>query len=366
MRMAVIALVTGAVLTTASAASAATRGAAGKGSGDTSVNTASASVTMVQPQITVLPDGATRVVFAYPDGEISTSVTPPKGFDPLSATPAQLSEFDFPPRPDAAVDLQQWTDAMSAYKSSDPPTQAVPFFPVGLGTRYVTCPTYCPWGGWVAGTWQEQSHHYTAVKSGFRVPTNVGTCGSSNITSFWIGLGGTATVNDSILQQGITCGDPTIWGGGPSYHPFYEFANQGDAKPMCANGTLVLNATNIIYQNMSFQTSSNTAYFYMENQSTGKSISCHDTPPPGWSFNGNTADWAGEAIMDNAVQFNPVDFYNVRAELYSNSTWVTIASQTHTATVDGQSSTIKCIYPSSLGTDGASFSDYWHSGSCFL
>jgi hypothetical protein len=119
---------------------------------------------------------------------------------------------------------------------------------------------------------------------------------------------------------------------------------------------------------MSYQISSHTGYFYLEDQKTGKSASCHDTPPTGWSYDLNTAEWVGEAPVDQAVQFDPVDYYNTRAELYSNSTWVTLGSQSpRTAVMDGQTTTLKCIYPaSSLGADGASFFDYWHSGMCFF
>lgn len=346
--------------------SAAPTGAASNdaGSDDWASNPAANTRTMVYPTITTLPDGATQVVYVFPNGQTSTSVTPPKGFDPLSASDAQLSEFDFPTRPDDPADLQMWTDAMSAFRSDDPPTGPVEYLPLGQGTVYSSYGYR--WGGWVAGTWQEQSHHYIAIKGNFRVP-NDATCNTSNVTAFWIGLGGTANSNPSLVQQGMSCGDSTL-GGGSKYRPWYEFADEGVAKHFCSQPTTwQLNAGDVIYQNMSFQTSSNTGYFYFEDQTTGKAASCHDTPPSGWSWNLNTAEWIGEAPANQAANFNSIGFYNTRAELYSNSTWVTLGSQSpRLAVVDGQSSTVKCIYPGNIGADLTSFTDYWHSGSCFF
>lgn len=121
-----------------------------------------------------------------------------------------------------------------------------------------------------------------------------------------------------------------------------------------------------IYQNMSFQTSSNTAYFYLEDETTGVTHSCGLTPPSGWAWDLNTAEWIGEAPAElHPYNFGSVHFTDAMAELYSNSTWVTLDSQPLTDYIEGAQGSSKCLAPGSIGSDGASFYDYWYSGNCY-
>jgi hypothetical protein len=52
--------------------------------------------------------------------ETQTYPLPPAGFDPLKASPAELQEYGFPPRPRSTdPNLQSWLQAMAAWKTMD-------------------------------------------------------------------------------------------------------------------------------------------------------------------------------------------------------------------------------------------------------
>ena len=292
-------------------------------------------------------------------------------FDPLTATDAQLTEFGFPLPPSDASGYEEWKAAMAAFKSDDPPTEPLQEV-VGDSTqvRYSSCPTYCIWGGYTAGSWNVQSHKYVAVKGVFHVPSNTGTCGSGNQVAFWIGLGGTGGQYspDNLVQQGIECGTPSL-ASGSSYHPWTEFANTAAPKKFCGY-SWTLPASDKIYQNMSFQTSQNKGFFYLEDETTGVAHSCSHTPPSGWHWDLNTAEWVGEAAgtSSSVVDFGSVRFTNAQAELYSNSSWVTLGSQTVTKVIDGSGYVgghlYECIVPGSISSNGKAFTDSWVNNQC--
>lgn len=53
---------------------------------------------------------------------------PPSGFDPLSASPAELSEYGFPPRPSGDASdpaVEAWKQAMDAATTPDPDSSCV-------------------------------------------------------------------------------------------------------------------------------------------------------------------------------------------------------------------------------------------------
>ena len=184
------------------------------------------------------------------------------------------------------------------------------------------------------------------------------------MAGFWIGLGGWSSRTNDLVQQGIACGDPDL-GSGSSYRPFTEFANTALPVDFCGYSSWTLPAGHVIYQNMSFQTSSNRAYFYLQDETSGVAHSCSATPPSGWSYNGNVAEWIAEAPTGTAINFHSVRFTDANAELYSNSSWVTLGSQPITKTIAGSSSSTYCIAPGSIGSDSASFTDTWHQATCY-
>jgi len=318
--------------------------------------TSAATMATVTPSVTTQPDGATVTTFTLPNGEVITDVTPPAGFDPLTASTSQLAEFGFPLAPTDAAGLQDWTSAMSSFRSDPAPTEPISVAVAG-GMAFATY--YTNWAGYVAGTLNTHNHTYVAVKGVFTVPSNSGTCDDSNMVGFWIGLGGWNNGADDLVQQGIECGDSAI-GSGSAYRAFSEFASTLPPVLLCGVSSWTFPAGHVIYQNMSFQSSSNRAYFYLQDETSGVAHSCSATRPSGWSYNGDVADWIAEAPTYVAADFHSLHFTDANAELYSNSSWVTLGSQPYTKTIQGTSSSVYCIAPGGIGSDHASFTDTWH------
>ncbi len=262
---------------------------------------------------------------------------------------------------------------MAAFKSDDPPNGPLKVVvgnaPAGVPMRYGACPVWCNWGGYTAGTWNTQSHTYVAVKGVLYVPSNSGTtCQNSNNVGIWIGLGGTggSYPTDNLVQQGIECGNTDV-GTGSAYRPWTEFANGQNPIAFCGYTTWTLPAGHKIYQNMSFQTSSNTAYFYVEDETSGVIHSCSRTPYSGFHYDLNTAEWIAEAPTGTAVDFGSVTFSDAKAELNSNGTWVSLGSQTVTKVIDGYGFVgghlYECIVPGSISSSTV-FTDSWYASQC--
>lgn len=51
-----------------------------------------------------------------PSHAVRSAPCPPRGFDPLKASPAQLQKYGFPPRPPSGEGLRGWTQAMKHAK----------------------------------------------------------------------------------------------------------------------------------------------------------------------------------------------------------------------------------------------------------
>lgn len=320
----------------------------------------------VEPVVTSLDNGATLTTFVLPSGEVVEVTTPPAQFTPLSATQSQLIEFGFPPRPLDAADLEAWTAAMAAYDSSPAPDG--PMEVVTGPATMADFTVYGGWGGWVAGTIFGTDRSYVAVKGNLRVPSITGTCGALHNTQplgvgFWIGLGGTGS---DLVQQGFECGNAHV-GSGSAIRPFTQFADTSTPHAFCGQTSWTLAPGDVIYQNMSYQASTNKAYFYLEDQTSGVAHSCSATGPVGWTANLATAEWIAEGPSFQSIQFSAAHFTNARAELSASSTWVTLGSQPVTPFVDGIGGTAGdyCIKPGAIGSDQVSFTDTWYQIDCY-
>ena len=320
----------------------------------------------VQPVTTHLSDGSIKAVYALPDGETITDITPPASFNPLTASEAQLKKYGFPVRPSSASAARAWQTAMAAYRSDTAQTGPIQVqtgpnkqSSVHFGPKYGT-----NWGGYTAGLLRQQLSTYVAVQTVFATPSESG-CSDSNIVGLWVGLGGTNNGANDLVQQGIECGDSSL-GSGSVWRPFTQFFTpQNPPVNFCGLTSWAFPAGHTLYQNMSFEASSNKANFYMEDESSGSAHSCTESAPSGWGYNGNTADWIGEAPTWTAEDFSSVAFSDAYAELGSNGSWVPFASQTnYNEWVDGESSSTYCIDPGGVGSDEASFTDYWHQATC--
>lgn len=308
---------------------------------------APATSTDATPTITHLAGGAARYTFALPDGETTVETPPPAGFHPLTASAAQLAKYDFPARPSGGTALQQWHTAMADYKYSPTPARSLS---VTITTTDMSV-VASNWAGFSAGQRYTQSDAFVAVTADMTVPSAGGCASEDKPLGVWIGLGGTSGKND-LVQQGIICGTNL----GTGWEPFHEFANTNYAVSMCASG-LSINNGDTLYENMSYQTSSNTAYWYIEDLRTGQSDGCNTSAAgviaKGWGFDGNTADYIVEPVPGE-VPFSTVHVSNALLEWGSTGDWVRFGTRPTTKWYVPVGS--GCAYPSTIGSDEDSFS----------
>jgi hypothetical protein len=318
------------------------------------------SLVTVRPTVTRLHGGGVETTYQLPDGQTMTTTTPSVGFNPLTASAAQLRRFGFPSRPADPFALRDWTTAMAAFRSDAPPAG-----PLRVATRVRPSEAYATyyqnWAGYSAGNINGTANTYVAVKADLTIPSTT-SCSDSNGLGFWIGLGGTAGAG-YLVQQGVECGN-TLIASGSAYHAFTEFADTAAPVAFCGYASWTFPVGHVIYQNMSFEASSKKAFFYIEDESTGVAHSCSSSPPGGWSFEGNVADWNGEAPSAVAADFGSIGFTNTYAEIGSTSSWVTMGSQSTTEWIAGLDSSVYCISPQGIGSGKTTFTDLWHATEC--
>lgn len=296
--------------------------------------------------------------------------TPPTGFQPSTATSAALQEYGFPTRPSDAADIAAWQNALSAYTSSSVIPASVSF-PSGSGaTTYYNS----NWAGFTAGQSNSQSNAFISVQADVTVPNTSPLHGSTycfnsgQVLFSWIGLGGTYANND-LVQQGVECND---YGSGTNlpdtagFHPFYEFANTRLPQELCGSSAGIASG-HVLYEQESYETSSSIANFYMEDLTTGLVWSCSVSPPVGWTFDGNTADYIVEPVTSQQplyFSFSSANFSDAQLEWGSDGDWVGFGTRPTTKDYSGVNSSNYCAGPSTIGSDNESFSVSYSSGDC--
>lgn len=119
-------------------------------------------------------------------------VEPPKGWDPLRATPEELQRYNFPPRPTEREALERWTELVAKSRWHRPsfaggrvPTKAGASPAKGQEQEGPSHMSTLNWGGLVSrGT-------YTAVSGRWRQPFAYAQPGKRMaLATQWVGLGG--------------------------------------------------------------------------------------------------------------------------------------------------------------------------------
>jgi len=289
----------------------------------------------------------------------------------LFASDLQLNRYGIPGRPTDQESLSEWQQQMASYKNQGIPDDADVNIDLPGGSLHGT--TWLDtWGGYFVGTPVSTSSKYVAIKSTFQLPLVTSECITGyRRVSAWVGLGGMDKVNStSLVQQGLDWCSPR-YNNEPvrgDWRAFTEFASTELAKPFCNYSSFLFAPGNIVYNNLSYQDSTNTAYFYMENQTTGITHYCSRTAPSGWAYNGATGEWVVEQALVNGTymalaNYGQLTFNNAQVQLGSNSSWVSLQSQSETKIVTGiESLNSFSQVPSLVASNGTSFTMNWIKG----
>lgn len=226
--------------------------------------------------------------------------TPPSGFNPLTASDAELASLNIPVRPAGGTALSAWTDAMSAWRFT-PAMSSLPVANPGAGSVAALAYTSDNWAGTMLDTQQAGSDEYSGVSGNYTEPnvTLVPNCNENlEAETPWLGIGGITNTNGFALAQVRT----------NSYMPATQAVGTGEAwweyYPYNFQQSLnfAVNPGDHIYVSVGFSSAAailchDAGYSYgfnafVEDTTTGTSngvTNCTNNAP-----NGDTAEWIDE------------------------------------------------------------------------
>jgi hypothetical protein len=236
----------------------------------------------------------------------TTTVAPPAGFDPLTASDQDLEYFGFPPRPNQVSSPQgyaSWASAMLASKTRIVPTLQLTnvFHGPAKGKANAAAPRagadtldFYNWSGYLNynGTSTYSSSSYYFVYADYVVPIArqaFGACtGSWDYSSTWVGIDGYGSPD--VLQAG-TESDAYCSGSTTStyYSPWFEWFPNGETRitnlPIAPGDDYFVEV---------WDTSSTAGHAYLVNRSTNQSVTINFSAPSGTTLKGGVAEWIVE------------------------------------------------------------------------
>jgi hypothetical protein len=167
-----------------------------------------------------LSGGGALYSYTGPNGLYSQTIMPPAGFDPTTATAAQLAEYAYPPRPADPQGMALWDEIVSI-----PRTTPEPFMPVMSG--FSAALTNSHWSGYLTA-----GGGFTYAEDGYVEPTYNNTVCPNSASVTWAGLGGgpNAAAGSLLVQTGTAHSSGSTHIGLSNHQPWWEVAIQGSAS----------------------------------------------------------------------------------------------------------------------------------------
>jgi len=257
--------------------------------------------------ITSLPGGGQRYDYEGPDGSVFSEYLPPAGFDPETATNAQLAEYALPPRPSDFDALLIWQQRMQDVHFYQPPgfiTGTVPGIP-NVMTPPPFSGSFSNLDGGYAGT--GAANTFTFVQAGYYEPTIGGShcTTNTNAEGTWAGIGNTGYW---FGQSGTYYTD-----GGGGHFAFAQ----------------VWNPSVVQKYSVAFFTVSPNDYIVADVQWTGSGFSgsiqdgTKNNEIAPWSYStGGSSGNSGEVFVEQPMGYNLANFqtWTVWGSFYNNGT----------------------------------------------
>lgn len=244
---------------------------------------------------------------------VTTIDAPPEGFDPVSASDAELAYHGFPPRPDQYDNpkaYESWARAMKASKTRLAPTlEQTNIFhgPAKLNQKVSEPGTLSnglssnSWSGYLAsgGTTYGSSAAFYYVYSEFVVPyaqQAFGVCnGGWDTGTSWVGIDGYGS--GDVLQAGVEfdayCNGATR---STYYSPWYEWYPFSAVRIT----SLTVAPRDEIWIEV-WSTTATQGYAYIVDETTGHVVEVGFAAPAGTRLVGNSAEWILEGFGGNAL-----------------------------------------------------------------
>jgi hypothetical protein len=311
---------------------------------------------------TALQGGGERLTYSA-NGTQWFSVMPPVGFRPLTASAAQLAEYNFPARPSRpGLALTQWDSDMASYRSTPLPHYSVGCTPisqpVGQASGGSPFTFYYPktWSGYEADS--SSSTNYVAVQGNFSQPAKQASCLNAGEAT-WVGLGGGHGGDGEIIQGGTAIYGP---GASTEYEVWFEDVGTQNIGPVY-DSSIALSPGNAIHVYVSYEQSNGIATIYIADNSTGQADNQGTGALTSGDYNGATAEWIAEwpgGKSGGLIPFGQVSWSNAQTE-NSAGTWESVGAVWNSG--QGGSDTMyyngtELAHPS-YPPNGYTFTDYW-------
>lgn len=295
-----------------------------------------------QERIRVLPDGGKESSYTVA-GHKEVHRVPPKGFNPVLATPSTLDFYGLPPKPTTPNELKVWEYQMSILHPVDLPAYQIE----GLPRADVSA----VWSGYHATSGSSTAYNFT--EGIWNEVQALSTPCSNNTALTWEGLGGWGGVQQ-LAQAGTGVNTPSLgqhqaWyevlPDQPSLHPepLYAHAGYGFAAFTSWHGGYYA--------------------FYLQDFYSGSYISFNYYTG---SYNGASADFVIERAQNNGSPLNLTNFsYLTYKDAWVNGTSASNGvgnypnSEIDMTTYPNGSGNL-LAYASGLSNNGQTFTDYYN------
>jgi hypothetical protein len=294
----------------------------------------------------MLSDAGTESAYLQKNGVVVRLYTPPAGFDPATASAAELALYDIPARP-LASDLEAlaaWTGQFGNVHF-----QPAPAFLVENPYQNETAPNAYNlfWAGYALRGGQNA---YTSAQAAFYQPTGYATRCSSNDVSTWAGIGGTnAAGSDSLGQDG------TEYVNTPQYLSFEEVVATDGTDISNQRLNLTPGSGDYVIAQVSWNPGNTTYGGWVQDVSTGVITSTWQVGVNGANtFTGDSVEAIAERPLNNGSPTNLSNFKTMTFEAaLANGSEITNYPRSSLRDVNmtrnGQRTGVPLATPSTLG-----------------
>lgn len=287
----------------------------------------------------------------------------PNGFNPLDASPAQLAEYGFPPRPSRGAGLSAWTDAMrhAKYEFLSPTLSASVSSGVVSPDGAVGQTQSPRWAGYYTTQGENSNSAFTAVIGEFVVPSvpansYYGAYSTGDpMATFWAGLGGgeSGVSNAGELAQ---AGVLAVSQASPSYYFFTETSALNQLVPVRL--PLAVTAGDTVYIEVWY--TSGEVHYYVNNLTTGGYTPVVHTD---YTVTSDSAECIGEWPYSTSAYLPDYNHTSYSACDMATNYWSSfpgVSSYNYYQVAQWDSET-RMQYPGGLAADGDSFELYWQN-----
>jgi hypothetical protein len=240
--------------------------------------------------------------------EATVFASVPADFEPDQATDQELLEYGYPQRPDVnnAAALALWERAVHTTRVPTDLVERPGVYHRPVQQMQTTTNATSTSGNWSAVIIDGKSADFDTIVGYWAVPNVASQVAktANGYSSMWVGLDGDGT--SDLIQDGTS----SEWIGGKAvYNAWVEVL---PAAETLVSG-LTINPGDAIYASTEYKVVNGkaSAYFYMTNFNTVKSISVTIAFPTTLKYTGQSAEWVVERTEVNGSFENPLPNYGI-------------------------------------------------------